>query len=55
MPATLRLDEDVLSNAAAPIGLPALPRLIFIVHGSAMIAGAAFSDGEAWQGRGRRT
>ena len=55
MPAILRLYEDVLSNAAAPIGLPALPRLIFIVHGSATIAGVAASDGEAWHGEGAAT
>jgi hypothetical protein len=55
MPAILRLYEDVLSNAAAPIALPALPRLIFIVHGSATIAGAAASDGEAWHGEGAAT
>jgi hypothetical protein len=50
MPAIMRLYEDVLSNAAEPAALPALPRLIFIVHGTAMIEGRAFSDGEAWHG-----
>src|SRR6202162_5722589 len=55
MPAILRLYEDVLSNAAAPIALPALPRLIFIVHGTATIAGGASSDGEAWHGEGPAT
>jgi hypothetical protein len=55
MPAILRLYEDVLSNAAAPIALPALPRLIFIVHGTATIAGATLSDGEARHGEGAAT
>ncbi len=46
----LRLYEDVLSNDGAPVVLPALPRMIFIVHGAATIAGGALSDGEAWHG-----
>jgi hypothetical protein len=52
MPAMMRLYEDVLSNAAAPAALPALPRLIFIVHGTVTIEGRALSDGEAWHGEG---
>jgi hypothetical protein len=47
----MRLYEDVLSNEGArPVELPALPRMIFIVHGSATIQGRALSDGEAWHG-----
>jgi hypothetical protein len=53
MPATMRLYEDVLSNdAAAAIALPALSRLIFLVHGSATIAGRSVGAGEAWHGEG---
>jgi hypothetical protein len=51
MPAIMRLYEDVLSNdAALRVALPALPRMIFIVHGSAAIEGRGLSDGEAWHG-----
>jgi len=47
----LRLYEDVVSNdGALRLELPALPRMIFIVHGTATIAGRAWSDGEAWHG-----
>ena len=49
----MRLYEDVLSNAGATsIALPALPRLIFLVHGAATIDGHAVSGGEAWHGEG---
>src|ERR1700726_1988773 len=51
MPAIMRLYEDVLPNdGALRVALPALPRMIFVVHGSAMIEGRALSDGEAWHG-----
>ncbi len=51
MPALMRLYEDVLSNdATVRLALPALPRMIFVVHGSALIEGRAVSDGEAWHG-----
>jgi hypothetical protein len=46
----MRLYEDVLSSAAAAAPLPALPRIIFLLHGSAMIDGRTLSDGEAWHG-----
>jgi hypothetical protein len=47
----MRLYEDVLSSAAnVEFRLPPLPRFIFIVHGSARIAGATLNEGEAWQG-----
>jgi len=51
MPAIMRLYEDVLSNAAASsLRLPALPRMIFLVHGSATIDGRALNEGEVWHG-----
>jgi hypothetical protein len=47
----LRLYEDVLSGLdKAVLRLPALPRFIFITHGSAEIGEHTLSDGEAWQG-----
>jgi hypothetical protein len=49
----LRLYEDVLSSAeAVEFNLPPLPRFIFVVHGSASIAGKALNEGESWQGEG---
>jgi hypothetical protein len=50
MPAIMRLYEDVLSNAARALPLPALPRMIFLVHGSAAIDGRVLNAGEAWHG-----
>jgi hypothetical protein len=50
MPPILRLYEDVLSSDAPEIGLPPMPRMIFVVHGSAAVEGHALRDGEAWQG-----
>ena len=48
---TMRLYEDVLSSAEnVEFRLPPLPRFIFIVHGSAKIAGTMLNEGEAWQG-----
>ena len=32
--------------------LPALPRMIFVVHGSIAIADRALRDDEAWRGEG---
>ena len=53
MPALMRLYEDVLpGEAALRIVLPALPRMIFVVHGEAVIAGRSFRDGETWHGEG---
>jgi hypothetical protein len=53
MPALLRLYEDTLSaDGALEPALPAMPRMVFVVHGSATIGGASFSDGEAWFGDG---
>ena len=44
----LRLYEDSISGGVAAVRLPALPRIIFVVHGSASIGGKTLSDGEAW-------
>jgi hypothetical protein len=52
MPATLRLFEDTLSADGAVAGLPAMPRMVFIVHGAATIDGRVLSDGETWFGEG---
>jgi hypothetical protein len=47
----LRLYEDVLSSAEnVEFRLAALPRFIFVVHGSAVIAGKTLKEGDAWQG-----
>jgi hypothetical protein len=48
----LRLYEDVLSNGSRDVGLSAAPRLIFVVHGAAIIEGHTVRDGEAWHGEG---
>ena len=50
----LRLCEDILSSGAA-LALPALPRMIFVLHGAMTIAERSLSDGEAWQGEGALT
>ncbi|HLH94941.1 MAG TPA: hypothetical protein VKW08_07475 [Xanthobacteraceae bacterium] len=51
MTVIMRLYEDVLANAAGSrLRLPPLPRMIFVVHGTATIEGRSFSDGEAWSG-----
>jgi hypothetical protein len=53
MPPILRLYEDVLSNDASGVRLPALARMIFIVHGAVTVDGSqTFRDGEAWHGEG---
>ncbi|HEU5276025.1 MAG TPA: hypothetical protein VFU97_20380 [Xanthobacteraceae bacterium] len=53
MPPILRLYEDTLSgDGALETALPAMPRMVFVVHGGATIAGRAFGDGEAWFGEG---
>lgn len=48
----LRLYEDIVVGGAADLRLPALPRMVFVVHGTATIDGADFGDGEAWAGEG---
>ena len=52
----LRLYEDVLSSAEnVEFRLAALPRFIFVVHGSVSIDGKALKEGEAWQGSSATT
>jgi hypothetical protein len=46
----LRLYEDVFSSNAQGARLPALPRMIFVVHGAVSIAEKSFAAEEAWQG-----
>lgn len=50
MPPMLRLYEDVLSSDAAEVALPALPRMVFVAHGTAAIAAGAWRDNQAWSG-----
>ena len=50
----LALREDILSNDAV-LALPALPRMIFVVHGALTVAGRTLGDGEAWHGEGAAT
>jgi hypothetical protein len=52
MPPVLRLYEDVLSSDASDTSLPALPRMIFVVHGAVSIVGHVFGSDTAWQGSG---
>ena len=46
----LRLYEDVFANTAQSARLPALPRMIFVVHGAVSIAAKSVAAEEAWQG-----
>ncbi len=48
MPPMLRLYEDILPNEAE-LPLPALPRMIFVVHGS-VTADRALHDDDGWSG-----
>ena len=48
---SVELVRDSLSGGAS-LSLPALPRMIFVVHGAVSIDGKAFTDGEAWSGEG---
>jgi hypothetical protein len=48
----LRLYEDSISGGAAAVSLPALARMIFVVHGAVTIDGKVLNDGEAWHGEG---
>jgi hypothetical protein len=54
MPPVLRLYEDTLSDGSE-VSLPALPRMIFVVHGELAVAGRTLRDGEAWSGEGAVT
>src|SRR3984957_9848819 len=47
----LRLYEDVLPNGGEA-ALPALPRMIFVVHGALAVADRTLNDDEAWSGEG---
>jgi hypothetical protein len=51
VPPQLRLYEDILSNGNEA-SLPAAPRMIFVVHGSATIADRALKADEAFSGEG---
>jgi hypothetical protein len=51
MPSVLSLFEDSLSGGAS-LQWPALPRMIFVVHGAVAIDGKTLNDGEAWSGEG---
>jgi hypothetical protein len=51
MPPVLRLCEDILASGAI-LALAPLPRMLFVVHGSVMIADRMLNDGDAWQGEG---
>ena len=48
----MRLTEDSISGGAAAVQLPALARMIFVVHGAANIDGKTLGDGETWHGEG---
>jgi hypothetical protein len=53
MPPILRLYEDTLSgDGAFDAALPAMPRMIFVVHGAVTVAKRMLGDGEAWFGAG---
>lgn len=46
----LRLFEDTIAGGSPDVSLPALPRMIFVVHGGVTIGGKRLHDGEAWHG-----
>jgi hypothetical protein len=48
----LRLYEDSISGGATAVQLPALARMIFVVHGAVSFGDKTLSDGEAWHGEG---
>jgi hypothetical protein len=50
----LRLYEDVLANDSEA-ALPALPRMIFVVHGLLAVPNRIVNDGETWSGEGAVT
>jgi hypothetical protein len=52
MASVLRLYEDVLSSDGKEVNLPALPRMMFVAHGSIAIGDRILRDGEAWSGEG---
>jgi len=48
----MRLYQDSISGGTAAVSLPALARMIFVVHGAVTIDGKTLGDGEAWGGEG---
>ena len=48
----LRLFEDTIAAGVTEVKLLALPRMIFVVHGTVTIDGKTLTDGEAWHGAG---
>ena len=50
MPPVLRLYEDILANDGAELSLPALPHLIYVVHGSIAIADRMTHSDEGFGG-----
>jgi hypothetical protein len=49
----LRLYEDTFTGAASTAApLPAMARMIFVVHGGVSIDGRRLGDGEVWHGEG---
>ena len=48
----MRLYEDSIVGGAAAVSLPALARMIFVVHGAVAIDGKGLNDGEVWHGEG---
>ena len=48
----LRLFEDTIAGGSPDVSLPALPRMIFIVHGEVTVSGKTLRDGETWNGDG---
>jgi hypothetical protein len=60
MPPILRLYEDTIGGGIGGVSLPALPRVIFVVHGTAIVDGKSVADGEGssgqvWHGEGAAT
>jgi hypothetical protein len=55
MPVFLRLYEDILAGDAGDMRLPAVPRMIYVVHGSATVSGQILADDSAWAGEGAVT
>ena len=49
MQPVLRLYEDTLSGGSE-VRLPALPRVVFVVHGALRIEDRSIDGGEAWHG-----
>jgi hypothetical protein len=48
----MRLYEDSFSGGGAAVPLPALVRMVFVVHGAVTIDGKTLADGETWHGEG---